>query len=214
MDKNVVKRFWKYAPNGNKDECWEWIGALTNGYGVLTTYSNTQEYAHRLSWQIHYGEIEECLFICHHCDNRRCVNPAHLFMGTAADNTADMIAKGRQIYRSGCQCLTREQAQEIRTLAASGVILIHDLARNYNVSPTTIHSIVYGEAWKAAGGPTAMRIRIGQKLTPQNIKEIRRRYGAGGILQRQLANEYGVHISYISKICAGKARIQETIIKE
>lgn len=93
---DIKERFWKFVNKKNDDECWEWKGSVTKsrGYGQIG-FDNTIKGAHRVSWEIHYGEIPDEMCICHHCDNSKCVNPFHLFIGTRSDNMQDMLHKGR-----------------------------------------------------------------------------------------------------------------------
>ena len=75
--------------------CWEWDGPMSgNGYGLVCR-NHTRRLAHRVAWERANGPIPDGLLICHHCDNRRCVRPDHLFLGTTSDNAQDMLAKGR-----------------------------------------------------------------------------------------------------------------------
>lgn len=93
---SVEDKFWaRVQPTTG---CWLWLGAIgTWGYGVLSPGGSLPvRSAHRVSWEIHNGPIPDGLFVCHHCDVRHCVRPDHLFLGTAKDNVADMIAKGRR----------------------------------------------------------------------------------------------------------------------
>lgn len=88
-----------------KSGCWHYKGALdSGGYGIVS-YLGKLTQAHRLSWFFTNGEIPEGLLVCHKCDNRRCCNPDHLFLGTHKDNMQDMIKKGRHRYGPNRQTL-------------------------------------------------------------------------------------------------------------
>ncbi len=102
----LAVRFWLKVVRLGLDECWVWQGsripgskrAGRQGYGVLAAGSPRRAslYAHRVSWEMHHGSIPQGLLVLHRCDNPPCVNPAHLYLGTHAENMADMVARGRQ----------------------------------------------------------------------------------------------------------------------
>lgn len=132
-----IERFWKKVEKTKA--CWNWIGAQTkDGYGNLT-YNKKTWRAHRFSWFLQYNE-NPILQVLHCCDNRLCVNPEHLFLGTNDDNIQDKIQKQRQ--RSGFKStLTFIQVKKIRTLYKKGTSITH-LALRYNVSKSSIWYIV------------------------------------------------------------------------
>lgn len=91
-------RLWRHLSPDAVTGCWLWTGATFKGYGLIRSGGQgcPTHLAHRVSWRVHCGPIPEGLYVCHHCDNPPCCNPAHLFLGTQADNMRDCVSKGRQ----------------------------------------------------------------------------------------------------------------------
>lgn len=124
--------------------CWLWLrGKNPQGYGVIELNGRCTR-AHRASWLVHNGEIPAGLYVCHHCDTPSCVNPAHLFLGTATDNNTDCIKKGRRPNKSGERNhnakLSDRQADEIRKSRQPAKAL----ASQYGVSIWTVYDIRAG----------------------------------------------------------------------
>jgi hypothetical protein len=143
----TVERF--IAKTVASGECLLWTGSLNaRGYGEFW-FRGAPERAHRASWVLAFGDIPLGMFVCHHCDNRRCVRPDHLFLGTPADNSADMVAKGRQNRgeRQHAARLAAAQVREIRTLLSGG----HSratVAMRFGVTTATIRGIHIGMTWR------------------------------------------------------------------
>lgn len=134
-----------------KRECWEWAGSLNDGgYGFVIS-KGRYVMAHRVSWELANGPIPTGMKICHRCDNRRCINPHHLFLGTDADNVADMDAKGRRTVlrgeKNGFAKLTDADAAKIKADLNAGRSL-SDISQIFNVSKSTVSLIRRGRTWK------------------------------------------------------------------
>lgn len=150
----LVDRFWKKVQK--TDGCWIWTGTKQQrGYGQIGAGGKGGKYllAHRLSYEIHKGPINDGLYVMHSCDNPACVNPAHLALGTPQENTLDALNKNRlkTIMNPG-------ELHPFATLSLNDVVFIKahpemrgiDLAAKFNVKPSTICDIRKGRTWKEA----------------------------------------------------------------
>lgn len=145
----LAERFWRMV--SKSDGCWEWNSCTgASGYGqVRPGGSTTRVAAHRVAWELERGTIPPGLLVCHRCDNRKCVRPDHLFLGTVQDNDRDRDAKGRtakglDFARSK---LNPEAVLAIREGRARGRSA-KELAKEFKVSPSAIWLVWRREIWK------------------------------------------------------------------
>lgn len=127
--------------------CWLWPVPKSGTYGTVQINGKPHR-VHRLAWELwNNKKIPEGLLGCHHCDNPPCCNPEHIFIGTIADNTADMVAKGRSGRTPGSKHhqakLNEEQVLDIRSSTETR----REAAARYGVSPLTIKKIRVRETW-------------------------------------------------------------------
>lgn len=129
--------------------CIEWVGALMHqGYGHVNWRGKVLR-THRASYAANNGEIPKGAYICHKCDNPKCINQDHLFLGSQAENSADMVKKKRSTIgeKNPQSKLTVAQVQAIRILATTGMIH-RNIAEKFHVTRGAIGLIVRGERWK------------------------------------------------------------------
>lgn len=130
--------------------CWLWLGGVnTHGYGRFVSGGHRR--AHRAAWVLYLGPIPPGLFVCHRCDTPPCVNPAHLFLGTAADNALDRDSKrrGNQGERNPNAKLTVEKVRDLRRRYRAGEPPAA-LARDLGISRGTAWNIANGRGWPEA----------------------------------------------------------------
>lgn len=141
------KRFWEQVQK--TDTCWLWNGSLGPDYGHIQV-NGKQVGAHCFSWELHYGAIPEGFWVLHKCDVRTCVRPDHLFLGTAHDNTADMMTKKRHRFGEAhyLSKLTEENVREIRSAYDSEGISMAKLGQRFGVCAEVVHGIVHRVRWK------------------------------------------------------------------
>lgn len=140
---------------------------MKTGYGQFALNKKVHT-AHRAAYILTYGPIPDGIFALHRCDNRACVNPSHLFLGTASDNTQDMLAKGRcnppRGESSGATGLTNEEILHIRQLYQKGDLSMRTIGKNFGLQCNGVFCIVHGVTWKEIGGPIVPLLTRNERL--------------------------------------------------
>ena len=143
------QKFWSKTDKRSDNECWLFLGAKDkDGYGQFWDGDNQiMTRSHSFSAKIHFGVIPKNMCVCHKCDNPSCVNPNHLFLGTALDNQKDKMAKNRHAKgeSQGHSKLTNEQISQIRSRANDDYKV---LCSEFNIVPSTVYRIWHKESWK------------------------------------------------------------------
>lgn len=149
----LAERFWEKVDKRGPDDCWLWTAALNHsGYGRFAISSDHLVQAHRFSYELVHGPIPDGMNVCHSCDNPPCVNPAHLWPGTDADNSQDMARKGRANFHFYGENhprskLTKAEALEILRLAALGYSGA-ELGRMFGICDSHARKIIRRLSWR------------------------------------------------------------------
>lgn len=204
------ERFWSHVPNRPAEGCWEWNEGNNDRarYGGMHV-QGVRWWAHRLSYELFVGPIPKGMCVCHKCDNRRCIRPDHLFLGTKGDNAFDMAQKGRH----GAAILTPATAAELYRRWKCGEATVEELAKKYKLRRVTVWGITRGRAWRhATGAPPyqatalpskSIRIKAGgcralvmaDFYTDGRMPEVSIAQEAGKILEVQMAT--GESVSWL-----------------
>jgi len=137
----LSERFWEKVDKSG--ECWDWQGTLCRGYGTIWVNGRLEK-AHRVSWEFINGKIPEKKLVLHRCDNEKCVNPAHLFMGDHLDNMRDAANKKRMHHSN--RKPTIEEIHLIRNLRSS--FTQDELAKRFGFHSSTIRKIQLRQTWE------------------------------------------------------------------
>jgi len=183
-----IENFWaKVDKTSDPTGCWLWTGAKQGGrkgrYGAFQMGWKTQKRAHRVSYEIANGPIPDKIMVCHSCDTPLCVNPAHLFLGTAKDNVDDMDTKNRRMpckgERNGAAKLTEEVVRKIYLDPRTN----REIAAEYSINANLVSQIRLRRIWaeatsdlpnqqrrKPGAGSPAFRLR--QRLPNETLQTI------------------------------------------
>lgn len=195
----------KVTPSG----CFEWQMAIhKGGYGVIE-YQGRQRQVHRVAFAVFRRDVPGGLFVCHKCDNRKCINPAHLFLGTAKQNSEDMVRKGRVTRGSDCHKakLTDVDVAGMPARYMNGEST-KEIADSHGVSMLTVSRILSKKIWCHVARPNVVFRRDGMKgadnprtkLTEGDVKEIRRLRSEGQSMA-EIGRKFGVSATSVYRTC-------------
>ena len=143
----VEYRFWSKVEITR--HCWNWIASLhSNGYGQFY-FEGTPRRAHRIAWELTNGPIPIGSLVCHHCDNKRCVRPDHLYLGNHRTNIQDAINRGQHHTAQGIEHPKAKLTPAAVRLIRKSSLTQRQLANQFGVNHKTICSVVNGRTWKS-----------------------------------------------------------------
>jgi hypothetical protein len=153
IEQQSIDRFWERVQKG--DGCWLWTGSISDtGYGKACIGHQRTMNAHRLSYVLTFGNIPDDMFVCYKCDNRQCVNPNHLFLGTPTANVHDMDQKGRRITpsklgeKNPAAKITFEIAEKIRAEYSQKNLTMTQIGQKYGITGAQVNHIVKFVHWR------------------------------------------------------------------
>ncbi len=211
---NFEDKFWDKVEKTRS--CWLWAASkFKQGYGQIKR-DGKNLYAHRASYELHFGEIPEGKLVCHHCDVKLCVNPLHLFLGTWKDNVQDMIKKGRRADTrgdlNGMSKLSGAEILKVVSKVSSGKMSQNEASAVYGLSQGTISAILCGKKWNSVTGIKRRESQVGHArgeghgvsvLTEKKVLSMRRLYESGKT-QAFLAAKFGVSNGTVSNVVTRK----------
>lgn len=204
------RAFDRHLRAGSPTSCWEWGGTLVQGYGIIgarvlnighNKITGKHFLAHRVAWFFANGPIPESLCVLHKCDNRKCCNPNHLFIGTMLDNIRDMNNKGRNRHSlTAAQVLNIRQARQRR-------VPCYKLAKKYGVTTSTIRRISCGKIWKKVGGPITRGYPKGRTFSRSvgSVEMLSEVLGSldSGMTMQATADKFGIGITTVHSMAHG-----------
>jgi hypothetical protein len=204
MNEQELAWFWDHIDqSGEPEACWLWTASCKpNGYGQMLIHDDNgkqkNRYVHRIAWEQAHGPIPAGKSVCHHCDCPPCANPAHLFLGSQADNMADAARK--------------ERLNQKFTLADVAYIRQHckyqgdsqKLAEQFAVTARTISQIASGRTRRYETTPPVSTLSY--KFPPEQLASLLADYATGRYTQAALADRYNVHYSTVSLLVRGLRR--------
>ena len=150
MNNRQIKRFWEKVLIRDKTQCWKWTGADNGtGYGLVNIGYSTY-LTHRVSWELFNGPIPDNKLILHKCDNRKCVNPFHLYLGTYSDNIRDMYKRGRQGDQRGennCRAILKKKDLPILKRLREQGLSYRAIGDIFGVHKDTARNAIIGISW-------------------------------------------------------------------